>query len=51
MSSEQQGVDRQTVKDLVAMVNELQDENEHLRNRIEKLEDELDVGAGRDYFR
>jgi len=41
------GVDPKTVRDLVRLVNSLQDENEHLQRRIEKLEDELGIGGDR----
>jgi uncharacterized protein YlxW (UPF0749 family) len=40
-------VDPQTVRDLVSLVNSLQDENEHLKRRVEKLEDEIGVGGDR----
>jgi Fe-S-cluster formation regulator IscX/YfhJ len=40
-------VDPQTVRDLVRLVNSLQDENDHLKRRVEKLEDEVGVGGDR----
>lgn len=47
MSAETEQVDRQTVTDLVAKINELEDEAERLRDRVEKLEGELGVGGDR----
>ena len=46
MSAETESIDRQTVTDLVAKLNELEDELERANTRIEKLEGELGVGGG-----